>query len=115
MNTQKKKGILCLIAPIFLLLFGALACGGGGSKPNNTPTTVAVTSVSLDKTTLALNVGSSDTLTATVQPSNASNKNLTWASSSPAVATVNNGLVIPFPISNVTDSYNGTDFSEKVR
>jgi hypothetical protein len=23
--------------------------------------------------------------------------------------------VIPFPISNVTDSYNGTDFSEKVR
>ena len=40
--------------------------------------TVAVTSVSLNKTALSLTKGNSTTLTATVNPSNASNKALTW-------------------------------------
>ena len=37
--------------------------------------------------------GDSETLTATVYPSNATNKNVTWTSSNPSVATVNNGTV----------------------
>ena len=55
--------------------------------------TAHVQSVSLDKTTLTLERGSSETLKATVLPDNASNKNVQWQSSNPAVADVDGGLV----------------------
>ena len=51
-------------------------------------TGVAVTGVSLDKTTLTLTAGENAKLTATVAPANATNKNVTWSSSNGAVATV---------------------------
>lgn len=56
-------------------------------------TDVAVKSVSLDKTSLTLVEGNSETLTATVTPDNATNKTVTWSSSNTAVATVENGVV----------------------
>ena len=56
-------------------------------------TTVSVTGVSLNKSSATLNVGDTTTLTATVAPSNATNKNVTWTSSNTAVATVSNGVV----------------------
>ena len=49
---------------------------------------VSVESVSLDKTTLELTEGSTETLTATITPNNATNQNVTWESSNPSVATV---------------------------
>ena len=49
---------------------------------------VSVTGVTLNKTTLKLSKGTSETLTATVAPTNATNKKVTWTSSDPAVATV---------------------------
>lgn len=49
---------------------------------------VAVTGVTLDKTTLTLAPKDSYTLKATVKPDNATNQNLTWKSNKPAVATV---------------------------
>ena len=52
----------------------------------------SATSVSLDKTQLSLEVGGSDTLTATMQPSNATDK-ITWTTSAPGVATVTDGVV----------------------
>lgn len=55
---------------------------GGGS------TTVPVTGVTLNKTELTLEAGQSETLTATVAPSNATNKAVTWTSSKEEVATV---------------------------
>jgi beta-fructofuranosidase len=51
-------------------------------------TTVPVTGVTLNKTTMALSVGTAETLVATVAPSNASNINVTWSSGNTAVATV---------------------------
>jgi surface protein len=54
---------------------------------------VDVESVSLDITTLSLIVGESATLTATVKPDNATDKNVVWASSDNSVATVSNGKV----------------------
>ena len=55
---------------------------------------IAVTGVSLNKTSLSfIGTGSSQTLTATVSPSNATNKTLTWSSSNTSVATVSNGVV----------------------
>ncbi len=60
-----------------------------GSKP----TDVSVKSVTLDKTTLSINEGSSYTLTATINPSDATNKSLIWTSDNEKVATVSNGKV----------------------
>ena len=55
--------------------------------------TVAVTGITLDQTSGTLTEGESVTLTATIQPVNASNKTVTWTSSAPTVATVANGVV----------------------
>lgn len=55
---------------------------------------VSVNGVSLNKSTLSLEEGKSETLTATVLPANATNKNVSWSSSNTTVATVNaNGAV----------------------
>lgn len=60
----------------------------------NAAANVPVASVTLDKTSLTLDVGGSDTLTATVEPDNATNKAVTWSSSNENVATVDqNGNV----------------------
>ena len=56
-------------------------------------TTVAVSSVSLNKSTLSLTVGGSETLTATVLPSNATDKTVTWTVSPSGYATVSGGRV----------------------
>ena len=50
--------------------------------------TYPVTGVSLNKTSTSIVVGTSETLTATVSPSNASNKNVSWSSYNSSVATV---------------------------
>lgn len=49
---------------------------------------VAVTGVTLDKTTLSISQNKTAQLTATVQPANADNKNVFWTSDNSAVATV---------------------------
>lgn len=54
---------------------------------------IDVESVNLDKTSLSINKGSNYTLTATITPSNATNKSLTWKSDNEKVATVSNGKV----------------------
>ena len=56
-------------------------------------TTVPVSSVSLNKTSLSLTVGKTETLTATVAPTNATNQTVTWSSNNQIVATVSNGTV----------------------
>jgi uncharacterized protein YjdB len=55
--------------------------------------TVAVTRVVLSASTLSVAVGASSSLTATIAPTNATNKNVMWESSNPNVAIVNNGIV----------------------
>lgn len=49
---------------------------------------VPVTGVTLNKDTLALTEGGSETLTATIDPSNATNKSVTWSSDAPQYADV---------------------------
>lgn len=70
------------------------ATAGGVSTSCNVTVAVPVTSLSLDKDTLRLAVGASDTLTASVLPEDATDKAIIWTSSDPAVATVDeNGVV----------------------
>jgi uncharacterized protein YjdB/alpha-tubulin suppressor-like RCC1 family protein len=59
-----------------------------------TATAVPATGVTLNNTTLTLTVGNSSTLVPTVQPATATNKNVTWSSSAPAVATVSAAGVV---------------------
>lgn len=54
---------------------------------------VPVTGVTLDKETMNLTAGSTGTLTATITPENATNKDLTWTSDKEEVATVSDGVV----------------------
>ena len=87
----------------------AVACGkpepdpGHGQTTPSQPQVVAVSSVSLDKTSVSLNVGESVTLAATVKPDNASDKTVTWSSSKTSVATVDaNGKVTAVAEGNAT-------------
>lgn len=57
------------------------------------PAPVLVNSVTLNKSELALYTGGSATLTATVQPEDATNKAVTWSSDNTEVATVEGGTV----------------------
>jgi len=54
---------------------------------------VTATGVALDKDTLAVGVGQTLPLVATVAPANATNKAVIWSSSNNAIATVANGVV----------------------
>ncbi len=53
----------------------------------------AAKSVKLSKTSVTLGKGKTTTLKATVNPSNATNKKVTWATSNKKVATVSNGKI----------------------
>ena len=77
------------------------------------PPTVSVTSVTLDKTSLTLDVGGSSTLTATVKPDDATNKAVTWSSSNENVATVNNGVVTAVGAGTATVTAAASDGSGK--
>jgi len=63
---------------------------------------VAVTGVTLSQTTASLTTSAMMTLTATVLPANASNKTVTWSSSNPSVATVDNGVVTAVGVGTAT-------------
>lgn len=54
------------------------------------PTIIKVTNVSLDKSYLTLNFNETSKLTATISPSNATNKNVSWKSSNSKLVTVDN-------------------------
>jgi len=69
---------------IIVLVSGLISCG---------KEVINVTDVKLDKTTLILGQGMSETLVATVQPADATDKTVTWTSSNEKVATVVGGLV----------------------
>ena len=74
------------------------------------PTTVSVTGVSLNKTSLSLVEGGSETLTATVSPDNATNKAVSWKSSDTGVATVDgSGKVTAVKAGSTTITVTTTD------
>lgn len=76
--------------------------------------TVSVTGVSLDKTSLSMTVGDTQTLTATITPSNATNKSVIWSSSNTSVATVSSsGVVTAKASGSATISVKTTDGEKK--
>ena len=70
-----------------------ISLNNGGSE-DPTPSTVSVTGISVNPTSKELTVGETLSIQATVTPSNATNKNVTWASSNTNVATVSSSGVV---------------------
>ena len=64
--------------------------GGTSAQINVTVKTVRVSALSLNKTSMNLQRGNTETLIATISPSGSENKKVTWSSSDTSVATVNN-------------------------
>ena len=100
-----------IIKSLFVLLTAALLSGctvavdaGGSSTPSENPpsggeektdTTIKVTGVSLDVSSLSLAINDTYQLTTTVYPNNATNKTVSYASNNLMVASVNaNGKII---------------------
>lgn len=54
---------------------------------------IAVTSITLDKTSLSMQVGDTETLTVSIKPDDATDKTVTWSSSDESVAKVADGKV----------------------
>ena len=63
---------------------------------------VAVTGVTLNKNNTTIYTGRTETLTATIQPADATNKAVTWTSNNTGVATVNNGVVTGVSVGSAT-------------
>jgi uncharacterized protein YjdB len=83
------------------------ACNSPDSDSTNTAT--AVTGVTLNQSSLTLAVNGTAVLTPTVEPNNATNKNVSWSSSNPGVATVNNGTVTAVSAGSATISVTTAD------
>ena len=58
-----------------------------------TAANIPVTGITLNKTNTTLAINAKETLTAMVSPTNATNKEITWASSNQSIVTVNNGEI----------------------
>lgn len=75
-----------LFVLVIFFLIASISC-------NKAPEEIPVSSVSLNKTSLELVIGESVQLNATANPSDATQKTVTWSSSNQAVATVAGGKV----------------------
>lgn len=83
MKVYKK---LASFSAVILTLLSAIAC-------EKELEVIHVTAVTLSSTSMTLTEGDSQTITAEVSPSNASNKNIIWSTSNSSVATVEKGRI----------------------
>jgi len=91
-NIREKNCWLSFVLTVFMLF--TMLTGSIPAVQAEDTTTVAVTGVSLDKVTETITVGGTSQLTATVDPADASNQSVTWASDQETVATVNSSGLI---------------------
>ena len=83
---MKNFGKVCiLLSACIVFAFAGCSNSGGGS---DSPQVVRVSGVTLNKSTLTLDVDTSEQLIATVSPDNASDKSVKWLSSDTEIVTV---------------------------
>jgi hypothetical protein len=87
---MKKLGFTCIVALSVLLLYSC-------EKKD-----IIVTGLTLDKTEASIQTGSTLQLTSFLIPADASNQKITWKTSNPAVATVDNGVITAVALGNAT-------------
>lgn len=95
---MRSRFFLCVLAPLALLL----AC----EKQSGT---IPVTGISLDPTTVELVDGESVTITATVSPNDATNKQVRWTSSNPNIKVSDGKITTSFPSGTNTTTINGKE------
>ena len=93
------KNLAKFVCDTFRYIYGNTSGGGGDSGED---TTVSVTGVTLNATSGTIADGESVTLTATVLPTDATNKNVLWESNNTGVATVSGGVVQAVSVGNAT-------------
>ncbi len=94
MTRKLLMGLICAVLNV--VLYSTWVCASGGELPRliasvATTSPVYVTSVTINKSSLSLVDGESSQLTATVNPTNADNKNVRWLSTDTGVASVDSG------------------------
>jgi len=78
-------------------------CGIVVKAATSNPAPIAVTGITLDKSTISLVEGSSEQITPTIAPTNANNKSVIWTTSNSAVASVSSiGIVTGLNAGNCT-------------
>ena len=108
-NMEKLFGSLLAMITVVMFAFTLPSCG----HEDPVPATVGVSGVSLNKTSLNLTEGGSEALTATITPTNATNKAISWKSSDTGVATVDNsGNVTAVKAGSATITVTTTDGSK---
>lgn len=70
------------------------SCGGVSASCAITVDPIEVTRISLDRTSLNIDVNKTKTLVATIMPSNATDKTVTWTTSDSSIATVTSAGVV---------------------
>lgn len=96
---------------LFLVLGAIMAMVGQGCKKE---ADTSVKGVSVSKTSLTLKPGKTETLSYTIFPDNAVNKNVTWSTSDATIATVDaNGLVTAIKPGNAVVTVTTKEGNEK--
>ena len=88
MNRFLLKGLASVLT--MAVMFGTVSCSDDDDKPDGSG---AVSAVAVSPTTATIKVGESTTLSATITPSDATDKTVTWSTSDEKVATVDAGKV----------------------
>ena len=110
LKSNSKKLLIIILIEIAILCLATTVFAA-----ENTPIIIdsgstAVTGVTLNKTTLSLEAGKTETLTATVAPEGATNKEVTWVSSDETVASVDTtGKVTAIKAGTTTITVTTTD------
>ena len=93
---MRNISIISILASLALLL----AC-------EKQPDTVPVSGITLSQTTLSMTEGESATITATVSPDNATNKQVRWSSSNPEILVSNGKITTSFKSGAATSTVGG--------
>ena len=94
MRISSYQKIACLLTSILLLFVSGCA--------EKEVEAIAVSALTLDAASMELVEGESQSLTATISPSNAENQKILWTSSNISVASVNDGVVTAFKAGKTT-------------
>lgn len=82
---------------VFMLLLCLTGCDEANTQNDNTqnePTEASVQSITLSKSEINMVVGDEVSISASISPSNATDKNLTWSSTNTTVADYINGKIV---------------------
>ncbi len=110
---KKLLGIAAITAVIGFITLPLTGCPAEADDGNGVTTTVPVTGVTLNQTSISLTMGGTANLTATVAPDNATNKAVSWSSSNTASVTVSNGVVTAVAAGSATITVTTADGNKK--